>query len=279
MFSLTSQVMQDKLLPVFLVGFQRSGTNMTVWALDKSSKINLFNENDDKAFVKFKLRELDVICKLLESEKEKGQKIALFKPISDTPKTLYWLEKLPELKILFCYRNFYDVVNSHGVAFGDKGANVLRNCLKNVQDKSTSVLIKLYGEREDFLSLELVRKYYHDNLDNNSIFALSWLFMNHLYFDLNLNDNTRVLPLCYETTVEDPKRSFAEICSFIGIKYQDHLIQDIHAKSVNKESQPLIDKNIEYECRLLYDKLIQGTDTKYLALNNKLNRLKRMFKW
>lgn len=261
----------SKLLPVFLVGFQRSGTNMTVGTLGKNSKIELFNEGDKRAFTNFKLKELPEIYQLLEKKRDDKATIALFKPISDTPKSLFWLEEIPQLKILFCFRNYSDVVNSQANTFGKKGANLLRNYLMGMQSRP-SLLRELYGETRKFNSLDILEKYYDDQLGDNSVFALSWLFMNNLYFDLQLEEHLNVLPVCYEETVSKPKFVFKGICKFLGITFHPQMIDGIHGKSVKKNMAPEIDKEIERECRLKYTQLVNDTDRKYKVFTSRLSR-------
>ena len=157
----------------------------------------------------------------------------------------------------------------------------MSNYLGDMLDSTKSLLLKLYGENRDFGSLNALRKYYHDQLDNNSIFALAWLFMNSLYFDLQLNESTRVLPVCYEKTVRGPEFVFKRICKFLGTEYQPQMISIIHANSVKKHKTPEIDEKIEYECHCLYEKLIEDTDRKYLLSESVIGRfmssVKKMF--
>ena len=47
--------------PVFLVGVQRSGTNMVVRGLERSPEFAVHNENDRKVFRRYELRGLDVV--------------------------------------------------------------------------------------------------------------------------------------------------------------------------------------------------------------------------
>ena len=265
--------MQKTLSPVFLVGLQRSGTNMTVGSLDKSSDIKLFNENHEEAFTHFKLKEWDKIRYLLDKGEEEDAKIALFKPISDTPKTLMYLNQIPSLKVLFCFRNYEDVVNSHMKKFGNDGAALLNNYLKEMQDPKRSPLLSFHEERKDYHALEILKTFYTDTLSPNSTFALTWLFTNTLYFDFNLHTHEKVLPVCYEMTVSKPKLVFSTICSFLGVCYQDKLVSQIHGNSVKKDTKPAIDEKIENECRLLYNKLYNDTKKHY---SNKYNLLSKI---
>ncbi len=255
-----------------MVGFQRSGTNMTVAALSKNSSIELFNEGDKRAFVNFKLKELPEIDQLLDKKTYDNKVIALFKPISDTPRSLFWLQEVPQLKILFCFRNYADVVNSQANTFGNKGANLLRNYLQEMQSSSHSLLRELYGEKRELNCLNILNKYYDKQLGDNSVFALSWLFMNSLYFDLQLNEKQRVLPVCYEETVRNPKVVFKGICKFLGVEFHPHMIDSIHRKSVKKNIAPEIDREIESECKLRYQQLVNDTDRKYLVFKSRLSR-------
>lgn len=263
----------NTMLPAFLVGFQRSGTNMTVGSLARSPHIKLFNENHEEAFIHFKLKAWEKIEYLLEKKEGEYAKIALFKPISDTPKTLFYLNQIPGLKVLFCFRHYRDVINSHMIKFGDDGAELLKRYLKNMQDPKCSLLISTYGNKRNFRALELLDTFYGNTLDSNSTFALSWLFMNTLYYDFNLEEHGGVLPICYEMAVSEPKPVFSTICSFLEIRYHNDMVNRIHGKSVKKDKNPAIHEGIEAECRLLYEKLHQDTQKRF---NNRVSLMRKI---
>src|SRR3954449_6521663 len=64
-------------MPVWLVGVQRSGTNMVVRGLEESPEVEVHNENDGAAFDRFLLRPDPVIRRIVL---ESCHRYVLFKP-------------------------------------------------------------------------------------------------------------------------------------------------------------------------------------------------------
>ena len=68
-------------VPVYLVGLQRSGTNMVVRSLEGSPEFEVHNENDQLAFDRFLLRPDPVIRSLVGAS---PHRYVLFKPLCDS---------------------------------------------------------------------------------------------------------------------------------------------------------------------------------------------------
>jgi hypothetical protein len=68
-------------VPVYLVGVQRSGTNMLVRGLERSPEFEVRNENDGEAFERFQLRPDPVVRDLVMRS---GHRYVLFKPLCDS---------------------------------------------------------------------------------------------------------------------------------------------------------------------------------------------------
>ena len=66
---------------MFVVGLQRSGTNMLVRGLEASPEFEVHNEDDTKAFRRFRLKSNDQIRALVTRS---GHSYILFKPLCDS---------------------------------------------------------------------------------------------------------------------------------------------------------------------------------------------------
>src|SRR5512138_3225280 len=70
--------------PIFLVGVQRSGTNLLAHGLDEMPEFQVFNEGNTKAFYEYRLRSLSTVEQLV---RQSGARFVLFKPLCDSHRT------------------------------------------------------------------------------------------------------------------------------------------------------------------------------------------------
>ena len=97
-------------IPVFLVGCQRSGTNMLMDVLDRSWETWTYNEADHSpAFNKYRIRQNLVLDELLRKARAR---YVVFKPLSDSQWTDWLLSVRPSAKALWLYRGYWDVAGS-----------------------------------------------------------------------------------------------------------------------------------------------------------------------
>ena len=77
--------------PVFLVGVQRSGTNMVVRGLERSPEFAVHNENDRRVFHRYELKGLQTVRHVVG---ESRARYTLFKPLCDSHRTDQLLDHL-----------------------------------------------------------------------------------------------------------------------------------------------------------------------------------------
>ena len=251
--------------PAFLVGNVRSGTSMIVYHLAKSWQVNLYNEDHPAAFLYWRLRDFSVIDELLEKS---YAPVTLFKPILDTYKTPNLLEKYPNAKVLFSFRHYHDVINSTRKRFYNKYG--LYTPSKKVPDHDTRDPLTLWVAN-DFAEFSqapipdetkrIIKDMWHPALGIDSNIALRWLFINRLYFDLNLYQDPRVKIIHYETIVAEPEKEFQSLFQFLGLKYEPHVIEGVFSTSVGKNAPPNIAPEIREQCEALLQQLLQYQQT------------------
>jgi len=76
-------------VPVYLVGLQRSGTNMLAKGLEASHEVEVRNENDRRAFSRFRLRPDAVVQSLIAGSRAR---YVLFKPLCDAHRVVGLLD-------------------------------------------------------------------------------------------------------------------------------------------------------------------------------------------
>lgn len=231
--------------PVFIVGCQRSGTNMLLNSLGRSLEVEVYNENNPLAFHNFHLISLERTERLIQ---QSYAKVVIFKPICETYKTKFFLEKFTRAKAIFIYRHFNDCINSMARAFGDKQVQLLKYWLDTDFRSFATAPPSIEVRR-------LIQNLYHPGLSDVSSAAVYWLLWNQFYFDLGLNRNSRVKAVQYELLVRKPEEQFCQLCDFIGIKFDSFICEYVHNKSINKYPPPDIEPAIRNACEKLWERL------------------------
>src|SRR5207248_1518559 len=110
--------------PVWLVGVQRSGTNMVVRGLEASPEVEVRNENDSKAFERFRLRPDTVLRQIVLASRHR---YVLFKPLCDSHRVdeLLALHTPTSGRAIWAYRGVDGRVRSALAKFGDANLRVL----------------------------------------------------------------------------------------------------------------------------------------------------------
>jgi Sulfotransferase family len=232
--------------PAFLIGCGRSGTSMLVHQLNKSMRVELYNEDNQAAFEKWRLRDLSVIDRLIS---DSHANVILFKPILDTYRTGVLMTRYPEAKFIFTFRHFDDVINSSLKRFGQM------NRVKHVN----SWIQEDFGEFKAMpppeKSKSAVQALWRPGLTEEDGGALYWFFYNQLYYDLELDQNDRVMLVRYESVVSEPERHFDALCRFLGLPYENVLAEGVFSSSIRREAAPEIDPEIRSACEALWWRL------------------------
>lgn len=243
--------------PVFLNGCGRSGTNFIVGRLNNVIEVDLYNENNPKAFNDWRLRDFGVIKNLILSS---YAPIILFKPINDTYRMAKLLEEFTGSKIIFQFRHYDDVVNS--IVRGPFGE---RKSLVKYWIETDYKEFKLFPPGEQ--TKNIIKQLYSDNLNDESGSALYWYLQNRFIVDQELLDNPNVILIPYEKLVCDPENTFQHLCNFLGIKYRTRMLRGLKTSSIRKNKSPDINAPILAACEKLWAILLAKSETqeRYLS--------------
>jgi hypothetical protein len=236
-------------VPVFLVGVQRSGTNMVVRGLEALPEFKVYNENDRRAFHRFRLRSKTEIRELVERS---GHRFVLFKPLCDSHRTNELLDDLGAPspgRAIWAYRSVDGRVRSALAKFGSNNLLVLREIAGGRGDH----LWQAQGLSEE--SLELIRSYDYDTLNAESAAALFWYVRNALFFELGLDRRADVMPISYEALIADPEPVMRALCTFLGFPYDPGLVGHISARRAPIQRPIAVDAGIRRRCQELQDRL------------------------
>jgi hypothetical protein len=234
--------------PVYVVGAQRSGTNLFVRVLKQCSEFRVYNENNRRAFHDFRLRSDDVIASIVRASRHR---YVVFKAPIDSHRVVHLLDHLPVPtagRAIWIYRNVDDRVRSAVNKFGNSNLRALADISAGATDRWES------GGLEES-KLELIRSFDYRKLTPVSGSALFWYLRNSLFFDLSLDSRPDVIPLSYDRLVTDPESATRLVCAFLGFSWEPRLVAGIEVRRAAGRALVEIDPAVRAMCDALQARL------------------------
>jgi hypothetical protein len=210
-------------VPVFLVGLQRSGTNMVVRGLEASPEFEVHNENDRRAFERFQLRPLPAIRDIVSASRHA---YVLFKPLCDSHRT----PELLELgaggpgRAIWAYRSVDGRVASSLAKFGPSNLRALAE-IATGRAGDTWQAQGLSAENR-----ALVEGFDYTTMTPASAAALFWYVRNSLFFDLELDRRPDVTLVSYDRFVADPAVTMQGLCRFLAVEWNPALVAHVETR-------------------------------------------------
>lgn len=194
--------------PVYVVGLQRSGTNMLTRGLDSAPEIEVRGENDRTVFERFRLRDTDVLVRTVRRSRHR---LVLVKPLCDSQHVdrLLDLPGVPGGRALWVFREPDARARSEVARFGEASVRALRAVADGVP--------VWQGERLPPESVELVRSLDPQRLTAHEGALVLWSVRNGLFFDLGLDRRPDCLLVGYDRVVADPAAGAERICRFVDL--------------------------------------------------------------
>ncbi|MBV9410955.1 MAG: hypothetical protein JO148_05125 [Acidimicrobiia bacterium] len=235
-------------MPVWLVGVQRSGTNMVVRGLEESPEVEVRNENDGAAFDHFQLRSDAVVRQIVLDSRHR---YVLFKPLCDSHRVdeLLDLETPTAGRAIWAYRGVDARVRSAIAKFGDTNLRVLTEIAAGRGGDMWQ------AQRLSEQSLELIRSFDWTAMSPASAAALFWYVRNSLFFDLGLARRDDVLLSSYDALVADPEGRTRALASFLDLAWHPGLAAHIERRD-GRRAEPLdLDPRVRRLCDELEERL------------------------
>jgi hypothetical protein len=235
--------------PVYLVGLQRSGTNMLARGLDIAPEFEVHNENDRAVFDHFLLRDDDVVRRVvLESRHE----YVLFKPLCDSHRVDHLLDTLGTPspgRAIWAYRDVDGRVRSAVSKFG-------RNNLLTLRDIAAGKGADMWqAQRLSDATLAEISSYDYTTMTAETAAALFWWLRNGLYFETGLDRRDDVLLASYQDMLATPVAAMQAICTFLGLAYRPALIEHISPRGPGGAKPLDIDPRVRALCDQLQGRL------------------------
>lgn len=225
--------------PVYLVGLQRSGTNMLVRGLDAAPEVEARNENDQRVFRRFRLRGDDVLLDVIGRSRHA---IVLVKPICDSHRVdeLLALPTAVPGRALWMWRDVDDRARSEVSKFGPANLTALRAIADGTIGDGWQ------GQRLDAATRATIGSFDLAAMDPHTGAALFWWVRNSLYFRLGLHERDDVLLVAYRDMVEGPEVAARRVCTFLDLPYRSEFAADVKA---GESRGPLpIDAGVRFLC-------------------------------
>lgn len=229
--------------PIFIVGCQRSGTNMLVRVLNKPGSTWLYNEGTNAAFDKYRLRPDETISHLFTHSRAQHM---LFKPLCDSQWTDRLLGLHPKAQAIWIYRDYGDVALSAVRHWGSHQREMML-CVAEGNPAGAG----WQAERIQPHTSSLIQQTAHPDMSDLDGAVLKWLLRNQLFFDQQLDQHPRVLLLRYEDLVRRPDVLFARLFGQLGMTYQASYSHGIFADSVGRAKDISLQASIAQQAERL----------------------------
>src|ERR1017187_7354654 len=235
--------------PVYLVGLQRSGTNMLARCLDIAPEFEVHNENDKAVFDHFLLRDDEVVRRVVMTSRHQ---YVLFKPLCDSHRVDHLLDALDTPspgRAIWAYRDVDGRVRSAVSKFG-------RNNLLTLRDIAAGKGAAMWqAQRLSKATLDEIGSYDYMTMTPETAAALFWWIRNGLYFETGLDRRDDVLLASYQDMLATPVPAMQAICQFLGLAYRPTLIEHISPRGPGSPRQLDIDLRVRALCDHLQDRL------------------------
>jgi hypothetical protein len=234
---------------LFLVGAQRSGTNMIAHGLDQAPEVEVYNEGNRRAFANYQLRDLRVIDQLIGTSR---RPFVLIKPLCDSDRVAELLDRQrpgPPARAVWAFRDVDGRVRSQVQKFGAANLDAFRAFVAGDPYPAW----QLRGVSEEHR--ELIRSLNVHRFSAQSASALFWFVRNAQFFDLSLHLRPDVMLADYGSFLADPAIAMAHLCTFIGFPYRPELVQHIAPQARTPRTPVVIDDRVRALCVPLQERL------------------------
>jgi hypothetical protein len=235
-------------MPVFLVGVQRSGTNMVVRGLEESPEVEVHNENDGSAFERFRLRPDSVVREIVLRSRHQ---YVLFKPLCDSHRVDELLDLATPTpgRAVWAYRGVDGRVRSALAKFGDTNLRVLTEIAAGRPGDMWQ------AQRLSETNRELIASFDWSSTSQASAAALFWYVRNSLFFDLGLDRRDDVLLSSYDALIAAPEAGTRALASFLNLEWHPELAAHIEQRDGRGSTRLDLDPRVRAVCDQLEERL------------------------
>lgn len=237
--------------PVFIVGLQRSGTNMLARGFEANPAVEVHNENDRSAFDHYRLRDERTVGDIVNASRHR---LVLFKPLCDSGRIAAVMDRLPvvaQSRAIWAWRDVDDRARSAVAKFGD--AN--RRALQMIASGSSGTSWQAVGLSES--SLTLTREFDYSTMEPHEAACLFWYVRNKMLFEQRLDQRADFRVSSYASLVADPETTIGAVCRFVGLPWTPDMTAGMEPRTP-RDREPL---PVRSRIRDLCDQLTEQLET------------------
>lgn len=226
---------------LWVVGLQRSGTNMVMRALARTPEVELRNEDDRRAFVGYRLRGDDELRAVIAGSRHR---VVAFKPLCDSHRTVELLDGVSPIgrgRAVWVYRSVDGRVRSATSRFGDHAREALA-------DVALGRGRHWQGEGLPADTLATLRAVDWTTTSPESAQAWLWWARNKLVVDLGLDRRDDVLVVSYDRLVTDPEGELGRLAALAGLPMRPALTTGIEPRRPSELHLEGIDDEVRARC-------------------------------
>jgi len=213
--------------PVYVVGLQRSGTNMLLRGVDAAPEVEVRGEGDRRTMHRYRLRGEDAVVAAVGRSRSR---VLLLKPLCDSQHVDRLLDspRLPGGRALWVYREPLARARSEVSKFGTSSLRALQAVAAGDGGRTWQ------GERLSPASVELVRSFDPaTSLSPLGAALVLWSVRNRLVAELGLDARDDVALLSYDALVADPAAEVTRLCEHVGLAPRPALWQHVEARATH----------------------------------------------
>jgi hypothetical protein len=247
-------------VPLFIVGVQRSGTNMLTHGLEMAPDVRVYNEGNSRAFTRFRLKSASEIEHLIACQRSR---VVVFKPLCDSHRIVEILGDIRaarQPKGLWVWRNVTGRVRSAVSKFPTSNLRVLRNWSAGVDTGHWQV------QRLSADSRAFIESIDPSTMSVTTAAALFWYVRNRLFFELGVHKRSDVMAVSYDLFLRSPAEWMQIITDFARIPYRPDLVAHVKTSLAarHRDDELVIDPRVMERCMDLTDRLLQVTTSKVI---------------
>lgn len=237
-------------VPVWVLGLQRSGTNMLLRSFEGAPNVDVVNENSRRAFRRYRLLSDDHLVRILERSRHR---FVVFKPLADSHRGAQLLENVapgPPGRALWVHRDVVGRTRSSLSKFGDHD----RRVVLSIASGDGARLWQAQGLSP--AAMQALQRFSSPDMTPATGSALLWYARNEMVLSSGLAGRDDVLLTSYDRLLASPEAVWATICRFLGMPESPELIAHVTPRSLEATNADLgIDDEVLLLCRGLQERL------------------------
>lgn len=229
---------------VFVVGCQRSGTNLVMeifendWNACTYDEFSKLSSQDREHRIR-----LNPLADVKQQLARNHAGLVVLKPLVETQNVLRLLDYFPGSKAIFLYRHYRDVAASNLKHWGRQ------NGVNNLMPIVTGQTGNWRSENVPEAVRQTVLRLFRQDMKSYDAAALFWYVRNSFYFSLELARCPSVLLLKYEDLVTSPGLHVDRVYTFIGRQpLQQDSIPKIYTTSIKRGRDLDLSPEVENLC-------------------------------